>query len=180
LLKDWELKGGTFVVKKSSVCCSQEFEADSRRTSVYEQSRPRTERTPFRSHKTQNTKHKTQNAKRKTQNTKHKTQNTETLKIDVESRQVWNGEQELQLTRLEYEVLLYLARRAGKVVTFQELWREVWNNQVEPGKTERSVVRQAIKRVRCKLGESRDESHWICCVHGVGFRFHQDAAEVSE
>lgn len=116
-------------------------------------------------------------ANRKSRIANRESQNTETLKIDAQSRQVWNGEQELQLTRLEYEVLVYLARRAGKVVSYQELWREVWNHELEPGKLERAVVRQAIKRVRAKLGARRAAPRWIHCAHGVGFRFRQDAVE---
>ncbi|MBI4674203.1 MAG: winged helix-turn-helix transcriptional regulator [Chloroflexi bacterium] len=140
---------------------------------MHDQPRTRTERTRessairFRSSPTQNANH--------TIALSH--DHTIALKIEVEARRVWNGEQQVRLTRLEFEVLVYLARRAGKVVTFQELWRAVWDNELKPGKTEQQAVRQAIKRVRGKLGESRTAPRWIYCVHGVGFRFRQDAVE---
>lgn len=105
---------------------------------------------------------------------------TEPLKIELEGRRVWKGEHEVRLTRLEYEVLAYLAQRAGKVVTFQELWREFWKNELALGRTVQAAVRQVIKRVRSKLGESWTEPRLIHCVHGVGFRFCQDVAEVYE
>ena len=93
------------------------------------------------------------------------------LKIDRRTRRVWNGEQELRLTRTEYEVLKYLAQRAGEVVTYQELWREVWRQETALEDRERLVVRQLVKRLRAKLGEDWKMPQLLVCVRGVGFRF---------
>lgn len=48
------------------------------------------------------------------------------LKIELGARRVWKDGRLLCLTKLEYDVLEYLARRAGQIITYQELWREVW------------------------------------------------------
>jgi DNA-binding response OmpR family regulator len=133
-------------------------------------------------HKSQNAKRQSPIANRKSQITNHKSQITNhtialsdertiALKIDRRTRRVWKGEQELRLTRLEYEVLKYLAQRAGQVVTYQELWREVWRQETALEDRERLVVRQLVKRLRAKLGEDWKMLQLLVCVRGVGFRF---------
>jgi DNA-binding winged helix-turn-helix (wHTH) protein len=110
-------------------------------------------------------------AKHKTQNTKHKTQNDAfLLRIDLVARRVSRGEKEIELTRLEYEMLIYLARRAGKVVPYQELWREVWKHKTALGESEQRTVRQVIKRLRHKLDETWETPHVLELVRNVGCR----------
>lgn len=92
------------------------------------------------------------------------------LRINLQTRQVWLAAQEIELTRLEYQVLEYLVRRGGQVVTYQELWREVWRHECPHGKGEQQTVRQAIKRLRVKLGDAWRTSQFLICVRGVGFR----------
>src|SRR5581483_7723081 len=107
-----------------------------------------------------------------TQFANHKSQitNQNERKIDMRTRQVWQDDQEIKLTRMEYEVLEYLARRAGRVVTYQELWREVWQQETALADGERQVVRQLVKRLRAKLGDEWRTSQLVVCVRGIGFR----------
>ena len=90
--------------------------------------------------------------------------------MDMRTRQVWQDDQEIKLTRLEYEVLEYLAQRAGQVVSYQELWREVWQQECLLGTGEKLIVRQAVKRLRIKLGDDWRASQLLVCVRGLGFR----------
>lgn len=106
------------------------------------------------------------------QTTNHKSQitNQSELEMDMRTRQVWQDDQEIKLTRMEYEVLEYLVRRAGRVVTYQELWREVWRQETALADGERQVVRQLVKRLRAKLGDGWRASQLVVCVRGIGFR----------
>ena len=112
------------------------------------------------------TKHKSQIANRKSHQSPSR--------MDVRARRVWNNGQELHLTRLEYELLAYLAKQNGKVVTYQELWRRVWQSDCRVGATEIITMREAAKRLRSKLCDSSE----VCPlenVRGIGFRLTQRA-----
>ena len=52
---------------------------------------------------------------------------THGVRIDVESHRAWMGEEELQLTAKEFDLLRVLVRDAGRVVTRDQLMREVWD-----------------------------------------------------
>lgn len=101
---------------------------------------------------------------------KRKAQNTNRFRINLQTHQVWEGDQEIKLTRMEYEALEYLVRSAGRVVTYQELWREVWQQETALADSERQVVRQSVKRLRAKLGDGWRASQLVVCVRGIGFR----------
>lgn len=135
----------------------------------------------------QNTKHKTRNIKRETRNIKRETQianraaqsvDVKSLKIDTRTRRVWKDGTGIELTKLEYAVLEYLARRAGKVARYDELWREVWQQTTPLADGEQQTVRQVIKRVRRKLGEDWQTPRFLWCVRDVGFRCVAQDVEV--
>src|SRR6059036_1697319 len=48
------------------------------------------------------------------------------LQVDLLRRQVFVSDKEIHLTPIEYKLLTMLVRHAGKVVTHQQLLREVW------------------------------------------------------
>ncbi len=52
---------------------------------------------------------------------------THGVRIDVESHRAWMGDEELQLTAKEFDLLRVLVRDAGRVVTRDQLMREVWD-----------------------------------------------------
>src|SRR5450432_239360 len=51
------------------------------------------------------------------------------LRLDLGKRQVFVNETEVHLTPIEYKLLSALARNAGRVVTHQQLLREVWGTR---------------------------------------------------
>ena len=77
---------------------------------------------------------------------------------------MWCGEREVQLARLEYELLIYLARHAGRVVGYRELLVEVWEYKLGSG---REAIKSCVKRLRRKLpGQVAAD---LVCVCGVGY-----------
>jgi DNA-binding response OmpR family regulator len=72
----------------------------------------------------------------------------------------------LQLPRLEYELLLHLAREPRRVFAKQELLRAVWDHAAAlPTRT----LDSHSSRLRCKLRAAGCE-HWVVNVRGVGYR----------
>ena len=49
------------------------------------------------------------------------------MRIDAESRRAWSGDEELELTTKEFDLLRVLVGTPGKVVTREQLMREVWD-----------------------------------------------------
>ena len=76
-----------------------------------------------------------------------------------------NGE-DLRLSRREFDLLLYLAEREGRVVLRGELLREVWGFPDEP--TTRAVD-YAVRRLRRKIEPDPHNPRHIHTVHGDGY-----------
>lgn len=90
------------------------------------------------------------------------------LSILPKSRETFLDGRRVELTAREYELLLYMARRAGSTVTRGELLREVWGYATEedPSRT----VDAHVKTLRLKLGDTAAEPRLIRTVRGAGYR----------
>jgi two-component system phosphate regulon response regulator PhoB len=87
------------------------------------------------------------------------------LKIDRGAHRVWSEGQELELTALEFKLLVTLFERKNRVQSRSTLLNDVWG--IEADITTRTVDTH-VKRLREKLGTSGD---YIETVRGVGYRF---------
>lgn len=89
------------------------------------------------------------------------------LHLDVASRQLRRGEVEISLTPREFEVLHYLMRAEGQVVSRSMLAREVWR---EPNRSTPldNVIDVHLARLRKKIDEGRP-IRLIHTVRGVGY-----------
>jgi two-component system, OmpR family, response regulator RegX3 len=88
--------------------------------------------------------------------------------IDMAARQAWIGEDELSLTRKEFDLLARLARAPGQVVTREDLMSDVWDENWFGSTKTLDVHMTALRR---KLGEDSSAPRYIQTVRGVGFRF---------
>ena len=86
--------------------------------------------------------------------------------IDFRQRTVRRGREEVHLTHREFELLRYLAERQGRVVSRDELLREVWGYPDTP--LTRSVD-NAIARLRKKIEPDPGRPRFIHTVHGDGY-----------
>jgi DNA-binding response OmpR family regulator len=93
------------------------------------------------------------------------------VRIDVDSHRAWVGEEELTLTAKEFDLLRVLLRDAGKVVTRDQLMREVWDTSWW-GSTK--TLDMHVSWLRRKLGDDATNPRFISTVRGVGFRFERD------
>lgn len=73
----------------------------------------------------------------------------------------------LRLSPKEFDLLVYLAERAGVVVPKRELMAEVWR---QPYGGSGKSIDVHLSRLRKKLGESDARSRYIQTVHGVGVK----------
>ena len=90
------------------------------------------------------------------------------LRIDLARREVSVDGQMLSLTRKEYAVLTTLLRHAGRVVTQQQLLRDLWGaTHVQ----DTHYLRIVIGKLRQKLGDDPVTPHWLKTEPGVGYRF---------
>ena len=94
------------------------------------------------------------------------------LAIDQARRTVSVDGADIQLTPLEFEILLTLARIPGVVFTREQLMDRVWGYRDYAGGR---VVDSHVARIRRKLGEDGAEPRFIRTVHGVGYAFREPA-----
>jgi DNA-binding response OmpR family regulator len=88
------------------------------------------------------------------------------LRIDTAAHEVTIGATPVALRRLEYALLVHLAREPGRVYTKEELLREVWGFRL-PGSTR--TLDSHASRLRRKLAHAGAEG-LVCATRGVGYR----------
>lgn len=89
------------------------------------------------------------------------------LSIDPQAREARLADRDLELTRKEFDLLLYLAERVGTVIGKRELLAEVWR---QPYGGADKTVDVHLSWVRRKLGESAAEPVYLHTVRGVGVK----------
>jgi len=90
------------------------------------------------------------------------------LTIDPSQRRVTLGEGEVQLTQLEFDLLLFFASHPGQVFSRDRLMAEVWGQETH---TETGTVTVHVRRLRAKLEADPARPNHIETVWGVGYRF---------
>lgn len=88
---------------------------------------------------------------------------TASTRLDLEARSVSRNHDEVHLTRLEFELLVYLARNPSRAISRSELWSHVWN---EPAHYNSRTIDVHIRRLRRKLGHELQ----LTTVRGFGYR----------
>jgi two-component system, OmpR family, KDP operon response regulator KdpE len=96
------------------------------------------------------------------------------LSVDLVRRQVTHHGKPVHLSPKEYDLLSYLVRHAGKVVTHGQLLREVWG---EPYGQEVQYLRVYVRQIRNKLEVDPGQPHFILTEPGVGYRMAEDESE---
>ncbi len=92
------------------------------------------------------------------------------LRIDPGQRRVWRGEQEVTLTSRQFDVLEFLLRRVGQVMSKKEILEGVWEYDFvgDP-----NIVEVYVRRVRMRIDEPF-ERHAIKTIRGAGYRLDAD------
>ncbi len=96
------------------------------------------------------------------------------LRVDREAHRVWSGDTELELTALEFKLLVTLYDRRDRVQSRATLLDDVWG--ISADITTRTVDTH-VKRLREKLGSAGE---YIETVRGVGYRFTDTPGEATD
>lgn len=92
------------------------------------------------------------------------------LSIDLEKREVLVDDQRIKLTPLEFRLLAYLVRNAGKVLTFEQILVNVWGLEYR-GSVD--YVHVHVSRLRTKIEAKPKRPRYITTVHGIGYMFER-------
>jgi DNA-binding response OmpR family regulator len=92
------------------------------------------------------------------------------LRIDPLGRRVWRGDCEVMLTARQFDVLEFLIRRAGQVVTKQEILNGVWQYNFDG---DLNIVEVYIRRLRSAIDDPFDRRS-IETIRGAGYRLAAD------
>ncbi|MFN8420027.1 MAG: response regulator transcription factor [Anaerolineae bacterium] len=90
------------------------------------------------------------------------------IKIDLDRRSVFKGQQELQLRFKEFELLSLLVTHAGEIVTRAEIFDKVWGTD---WLGDMRTLDVHIRWLREKLEDDPSNPRYIQTVRSVGYRF---------
>jgi DNA-binding response OmpR family regulator len=90
------------------------------------------------------------------------------IQVFADSRTALRGGEPLELTRLEFDLLVFLARHPRRVFTRVQLLSSVWGYEHAVART----VDVHVRRLRAKVGE---QVPLVTTVYGVGYRLADDA-----
>lgn len=85
------------------------------------------------------------------------------VKVDLERVMVYVGDQELQLPKKEFELLVLLIGKPGKVFKRDEIYSQIWGNELFVGDR---TIDVHIRKLREKIGDDR-----IKTIKGIGYKF---------
>lgn len=90
------------------------------------------------------------------------------LKIDTGQREVWYGETKGEFSRIEFEIITFLARHPGRIFSYEQLYERVWREPINLG---RHAIQARISEVRRKLYFLCPGKEYIETIHRQGYRF---------
>ncbi len=90
------------------------------------------------------------------------------LVIDPGDHRVTRGQKEINLTPTEFNLLLFMAHRAGRILSTEVIFDNVWSYDTEANV---ESVKWYVWRLRKKLEENPSKPKYIITERGVGYRF---------
>ena len=91
------------------------------------------------------------------------------LTIEPKTREVRVGDQVIDLTPKEFDVLAFLAAHPRQVFSRGQLLQQVWDSSAEW--QDPATVTVHMRRLRTKLEADPQDPRWLLTVWGVGYRF---------
>ena len=89
------------------------------------------------------------------------------ITMNVAAHEVLRDGEPINLTPLEFDLLLTLASKPQKVFTREELLEQVWGYQY---KADTRLVNVHVQRLRAKVEHDPDQPRIVTTVRGVGYR----------
>lgn len=92
---------------------------------------------------------------------------TANLKVDLNNRVVSIDDREIHLTPIQYRLLAVLVKHAGKVLTHQQILKEVWGPSYQENA---HYLRIYMSQLRQKLEADPTQPKFLLTESGVGYR----------
>ena len=89
------------------------------------------------------------------------------LTIDVPEHTVKRNDEEINLTPLEFDLLLKMAEKPGQVFSREELLESVWGYRHA---SDTRLVNVHVQRLRAKIEQDPEEPQIVLTVRGVGYK----------
>jgi len=93
------------------------------------------------------------------------------FEIDLSAKKILYKKEELILTLKEYAILNHLIQNKGRIVSSEELFENLWNDEADPFS---EVMRVHIYSLRKKLLIASGKSNFISTVKGAGYLFNAE------
>jgi len=93
------------------------------------------------------------------------------ITIHPDEVQVYVQGKALDLTRKEYDLLLFLVANPGRVLTREAIAEHLWGDNIDQADS-LEIISTHVKNLRRKLGE-RGEAAGIRTVYGLGYKFER-------
>ena len=94
------------------------------------------------------------------------------LEIYPSKRKVFCSQQEIPLTKTEYEIFLYLLRNANRVLTHSQIYEKVWQ-ELDYGQAQK-LVSHHVQAIRRKLKLGKESGVRLRCIRDVGYCFEKE------
>ena len=93
------------------------------------------------------------------------------IRIDTESNEVFVNGIRLDLTKTEYEILLYFVVNRNKVITRESIAEHVWGNSISYSDNF-DFIYSHIKNIRKKV-EQNNGINYLHNIYGIGYKFSE-------
>ena len=91
------------------------------------------------------------------------------LVLDTESKSVTVDGDAVRLTPLEYKILELLCRHPGRVFSTEEIYRQVWNDDIVSD----NAIAVHVRHIREKIEINPKEPRYLKVVWGVGYKIER-------
>lgn len=94
------------------------------------------------------------------------------IKVSYEGRQTWVNDKEINLTRKEYDLLLYFITNKGKVLDKESIAEHLWGDNMSIAADSFDFIYTHIKNLRKKMIDAGC-TDYLQTVYGIGYKFDE-------
>ena len=92
------------------------------------------------------------------------------LSIDIKEHSVKIGNNDVLLTKLEYNIVELLALHAGQTFSREQIYERIWGYDSDGDST---TVVEHVKKIRAKFAEIEPDTEYISTVWGIGYKWNR-------
>lgn len=93
------------------------------------------------------------------------------LSLDTTMKKATLGKKTIPLTPIEYKILLFIMKNSGKVLSANDIYKEVWNGNA--AFNVENTIAVHIRHIRKKIEKDSRKPKYIKAVWGVGYKMEE-------